>query len=128
MRWQRGTHHNNEQVLQHTRIVSLSYCIIYIEGKINYWYHILVFISSPNNTASLSAIGIHQKIKQKKDTFHQTIEKFEEDKTYNKHESYIGGTHPILIVNNTAPSESKNEIDVASNEAEQETNVSAVQF
>ena len=128
MRWQRGTHHNNEQVLQHTRIVSLSYCIIYIEGKINYWYHILVFISSPNNTASLSAIGIHQKIKQKKDTFHQTIEKFEEDKTYNKHESYIGGTYPILIVNNTAPSESKNEIDVASNEAEQETNVSAVQF
>ena len=102
--------------------------IICIEGKINYWYHILVFISSPNSTASLSAIGINQNIKQKKDTFDQTIEIFKEDKTCIKEESYIGGTHPILMVNNTAPSESKNEIEVASNEEKQVTNVSAVQF
>ena len=129
MRWQHGTQHNNEQVSQHTRMVSLDlYGIICIEGKINYWYHILVFISSPNSTASLSAIGINQNIKQKKDTFDQTIEIFKEDKTCIKEESYIGGTHPILMVNNTAPSESKNEIEVASNEEKQVTNVSAVQF
>ena len=69
-----------------------------------------------------------QNIKQKKHTFDQTIEIFKEDKTYNKEESYIGGTHPILMVNNTAQSESKNEIDVASNEEKQVTYVSAVQF
>ena len=105
------------------------YSIFYLyRRKINYRYHILVFISSPNSTASLSAFGINQNIKQKEDTFNQTIEIFKEDKIYNKEESSIGGIHPILIVNNTIPSESKNEIDVASNEKKQVGNFSAVQF
>ena len=85
-------------------------------------------MSSPNCTASLSVVGINQNIKQKEESRNQTIEIFKEDKTDNKEESCIGGTHPILIVNNTAPSESKNEIDVASNEERQVTNVNAVQF
>ena len=67
-------------------------------------------------------------IKQKKDTFDQTTDIFKEDKTYNEEESYIGGTHPILIVNNASPSESKNEIDVASNEKKQVRNFTAVPF